>query len=1770
MATTAVNKMTDPEQLESPDLAIVESGAPDPVRMEDDSSATTSQITAPVEGLFALEVLSASERRKDLKTSVGRLAFLGSDEWEEPDDFFLKFEGLCTNCQADERSKLPALYSRITDAWRQRLGRDCPDLENRSYADIRDFICSEYGHKHALTVYEEELRSMRKNSVNELQDAFCHLLKKRERAIARLPKEIQEFPLSNRQQVDAWIRGLPSVMKAAVESALVPITTLDKQRVITLFDVVKISKSCEDHIKRTERHSADGEPMLFTAGRKRERLPHGENRRQVDIKCFKCGVIGHFRDACPKRHKSAGTDEGTIPYSSRKDPKRSKTYARGKKPNGGFPKSGKTLRQFGICRIPVLLNNKKELAVIDTASSSSLINSSFACRLKAQGAVKEVENAERTFKTADGTCFSSGKAMELTIQIGQIAIACLFFVVDNLPATILLGVDAIYHSGLKIDVRNSVANTRGGTIPMTITNKSQCLVAVEMDCIEPLSSKLVCVAQPEHDFEVDNVEGVPLLVGRGIVPREGKNHYILLVNTSQNPYMIHPGDILAKEAVEHSIMFGDTVCLNSKELTHTAPAEGIDTFLNDEEFKKRLSRGNRRKVIAVLRKYAKLFEPAAPNVITTAAQHVIDTGDSTPVGSAPYQTTPERREFIQKEIGILLESGKITASTSPWASPVVLVKKKDGSMRFCIDYRKLNAVTKRDSYPMTRIDDALASMKGMVWFTSLDLAQGYWQVPMDHNSKEKTAFIAQDGLYEFNVMPFGLTNAPATFQRMMDLVLAGVKWQSCLVYLDDIIIFSKDFDTHMTHLAEVLQRLERYDLKIKAQKCALCLKVIKYLGHMVSGEGIRPDPDKVVALDAMRRPTTLKQLQSFMGFANYYKRFVSRFSQIAAPLYGLLHKDVPWRWEDTHEKAFCRIKDSIKEQTLLVQPDWNLPFILDTDGSKDGLGAVLSQIRKGVEEPIAFNSRVLTVPESKWHCCEFEALAAVWGVGQFTHFLADRSFIIRVDHHNLKWLKTATKSRLQRWALELQSYQYDVEYRRGIEHCNCDGLSRNPVAEADTHVAHCQLCSSTNQTTESPDVAPSLVVTHVSNVDLNLDELRRAQLADDDLREIIEKLRTPADDIDRGADGKAWNFVYENDSLFFVDHESSWMPVLRLCVPVGPFRTKVLGQAHSDEITAHLGPSKTYGRLCQRFYWLGMKDDVIEYVRSCKGCQLRKARYRPQGLLHPIPVNQPWEVVGMDLYGELPRTDRGSRWILVFIDHYTKYPEIIPLKNIDANTIADCIHDRLICRHGCPTKLLSDRGPQFLAAPVKRLCKRYGINKVFTTAYHPQGDPQAESFMKILGNSLTVLVQEREDDWDRFCDSVAFAYRTALHPTTRYSPFFLNHLREAKLPADGNWIDSVGNPPTVLSAEREDDRWKIMKKVREQVTLELRRSQQKSKVRFDASRKPHKYQVGELTLLRRPGHVGKLENRWHGPFRVTGVDGNGVNVHIELENGKIPQKVHIDRLIPFFAREEPSHTSEGLSTIPAGVQGTSDGHRDFTVPKGSTGVATPHRDFTVGGHNVVTSHRDVTVDENNTDQPMEVNPHRDFTVGDTNVGDVREDLNETDGVLDPPNVHVGYDDNARPDVPRITRDSVQNTVRDIPRNVCDFFPNPAADCPSKASDLIQEDSAHRASDENEVDIDQNKSVECPSKACGTILDNLTPQSHEEGEESSDSDEYEVSDIVGYQSGDDEPQYRVRWKGYSAEDDTWEPLSNLNQVPDVVREFQAKWNKQNPTQPPFPL
>ena len=433
---------------------------------------------------------------------------------------------------------------------------------------------------------------------------------------------------------------------------------------------------------------------------------------------------------------------------------------------------------------------------------------------------------------------------------------------------------------------------------------------------------------------------------------------------------------------------------------------------------------------------------------TQLTEHQIDTGEAQPIRLPPYRLPHAYRDMVQKELKEMLAHDIIEPSTSDWAAPIVLVKKQDGSLRLCVDYWRMNSVSKADAYPMPRIDELIDELGRARYLSTLDLTKGYWQVPVSTDAQRKTAFTTPFGLFQFRRMPFGLQGAPATFQRMMDKLLDGIG-DFAKAYIDDLVIFSTSWEEHLQHLRTVLQRLQEAGLTVKPTKCQFGMEECTYLGHVVGGGKVQMELSKIAAVQSFGVPRTKREVRSFLGLTGYYRKFIPQYASIASPLTDLIRKSEPNRveWTPACAAAFAKLKTILCSAPVLRTPDFEKPFVLQTDASQRGVGAVLSQLDKdGADHPVAFFSRKLLPREERYSTIEKECLAIKLGIHTFRVYLLGRPFTIQTDHRSLEWLDRVKENnaRLTRWSRLLQPYQYRVEYRPGSGNGNADGLSRGP------------------------------------------------------------------------------------------------------------------------------------------------------------------------------------------------------------------------------------------------------------------------------------------------------------------------------------------------------------------------------------------------------------------------------------------------------------------------------------------------------------------------------------------------------------------------------------------------------------------------------------------------------------------------------------------------------------------------------------------------------
>ena len=512
--------------------------------------------------------------------------------------------------------------------------------------------------------------------------------------------------------------------------------------------------------------------------------------------------------------------------------------------------------------------------------------------------------------------------------------------------------------------------------------------------------------------------------------------------------LVHPVDILETgEQEDDNVPKVNMVLPNSVSSFNRSRDLELMRVLGIDQTK--LEFEQRDELVTLILRYADVFALRDEELgVTGIAQHKIETGEAQPIKQYARRIPHAMREEVNTMIKDMLRRKVIRQSRSPWASPVVLVTKKDGTLRFCVDYRRLNSVTKPDIFPLPRIDDYLDVLSGAKYFSTLDLSSGFWQVEMDPESIEKIAFVTHNRSYEFTVMPFGLVNAPSTFQRLMETVMADLMPEKCLTYIDDVLVIGESFEEHLANLEAVLTRLREANLKLKPSKCKLMRDKVTYLGYCVSAEGISADPGKLDAVKKFPIPTDVKQVRSFVGLTSYYRRFIKSYAKVAKPLHNLTRKNTKFCWSKECQEAFEKLKNLLTSAPTLAFPDFEQPFILETDASGVGLGAVLAQRgQAGETRPIAFANRTLQGAEKRYSVTELEALGVVWAVKHFRHYIYGHHCTVITDHQPLRSLLNTPhpSGKLVRWGLALHEVNLEIVYRPGCKNSAADALSRVPL-----------------------------------------------------------------------------------------------------------------------------------------------------------------------------------------------------------------------------------------------------------------------------------------------------------------------------------------------------------------------------------------------------------------------------------------------------------------------------------------------------------------------------------------------------------------------------------------------------------------------------------------------------------------------------------------------------------------------------------------------------
>ncbi|KAL0561379.1 hypothetical protein IC582_001804 [Cucumis melo] len=824
-----------------------------------------------------------------------------------------------------------------------------------------------------------------------------------------------------------------------------------------------------------------------------------------------------------------------------------------------------------------------------------------------------------------------------------------------------------------------------------------------------------------------------------------------------------------------------------------------------------------------------------------------------PISRAPYRMAPAELKELKVQLQELLDKGFIRPSVSPWGAPVLFVKKKDGSMRLCIDYRELNKVTVKNRYPLPRIDDLFDQLQGATVFSKIDLRSGYHQLRIKDEDVPKTAFRSRYGHYEFIVMSFGLTNAPAVFMDLMNRVFREFLDTFVIVFIDDILIYSKTEAEHEEHLRMVLQTLRDNKLYAKFSKCEFWLKQVSFLGHVVSKAGVSVDPAKIEAVTGWTRPSTVSEVRSFLGLAGYYRRFVENFSRIATPLTQLTRKGAPFVWSKACEDSFQNLKQKLVTAPVLTVPDGSGRFVIYSDASKKGLGCVLMQQGKVV----AYASRQLKSHEQNYPTHDLELAAVVFALKIWRHYLYGEKIQIFTDHKSLKYFFTQKElnMRQRRWLELVKDYDCEILYHPGKANVVADALSRKVSHSAALITRQAPL----HRDLERAEIAVSVGAVTMQLAQLTVQPTLRQRIIDAQSNDpyLVEK---------RGLAeaGQTAEFSLSSDGGLLFER--------RLCVPSdSAVKTELLSEAHSSPFSMHPGSTKMYQDLKRVYWWRNMKREVAEFVSKCLVCQQVKApRQKPAGLIQPLSIPEwKWENVSMDFITGLPRTLRGFTVIWVVVDRLTKSAHFVPGKSTyTASKWAQLYMSEIVRLHGVPVSIVSDRDARFTSKFWKGLQTAMGTRLDFSTAFHPQTDGQTERLNQVLEDMLRACALEFPGSWDSHLHLMEFAYNNSYQATIGMAPFEALYGKCCRSPVC--W-DEVGEQ-RLMGPELVQSTNEAIQKIRSR----MHTAQSRQKSYADVRRKDLEFEVGDKVFLKvapmkgvlRFERRGKLSPRFVGPFEI--------------------------------------------------------------------------------------------------------------------------------------------------------------------------------------------------------------------------------------------------------------------------------------------------------------
>lgn len=1197
-------------------------------------------------------------------------------------------------------------------------------------------------------------------------------------------------------------------------------------------------------------------------------------------------------------------------------------------------------------------------ALLDTGASISVMSSNFLNKTSYQSA-KLIKPQHQKIKGVTGNYLEVLGMLDINLEIDGVSFQHQVHIIQDLHHSFILGLDFLTANHAHIDYDSNTLTINNEHVCQIITNSG--LARTIKSIVIPKRSEITIPVLISRCNNGDQVllEPLPSLMknfhitaAKCLVKVQNRKAYLKVLNPTYSDVRLRNNKKLA--TVAEIVGSNDSATVFSLDSDSAiTPSHRVASKDSDKSHRKSnlqfdlsesdLTNCQRARLLTFLKDHKDVFSTDLSDLGKTHLyKHKIETlPGSKPVRKQFYRTSPQMSKEIKKQVDEMLQNDIIEPSNSEWHSPVVMVKKKNGQLRFACDYRALNKITVPMSFPLPHLEsvfDAIGDTKAK-FFTNLDFRSAFWQVEMSPCSKHKAAFITQDGVYEWKRMPFGLMNSPISFQTLMSGVLREMNFKSVLVYIDDVLIFSKDFDSHLQDLTQVFTKLRDAGLTLQPSKCHFAVKQLKFLGHVISRHGVEVDSEKTKVVSQFPVPKKQKQVRSFLGMANYYRKFIHDYAKIAAPLNALLKKNSIFIWTKDCQQAFDTLKNALISAPILSYPNPEKSFVLTCDASDTAIGYYLSQVSiEGKEQVIAYGGKALSAQEKKYTTSEKELLAVVKGVQAYRPYLVGAKFTVDTDHRALVWLKSAKHTgRLERWALKLQEYDFDIIHRPGKNNYVADALSRLPYQDdsetkdpenKNPEISILQVKEDTKDSRSiqinlfySPDDTEVIVLQEdqLQPVVEDTKHLSKLQRECGDFKDIINYLENQILPMDKAKHdaivAESRHYSLANGILTHLfqrrckRQQEEDRFITQIALPK-VLRLDALRQYH-DSLAGggHLGIEKVRASIIQKYFWPRMHQDIVDYVKSCARCQKAKRNFNPtKPPMNPMPVKEKFECWQIDILGPLNKSTHGYEYILLCIDAGTRWPEAFPLRSQNAMEVATVLFDNIITRYGAPSILFSDRGRNFMSKVINALCEIFDISQYHTSAYHPNTNGLVERQNSVIAQSLRAYCDKDQKLWPKFLSGIMMSFRKSISAnSTEFSPFFLMFGKEMRLPFDIELQpkDNMAGDAKLYIQEFMSN-LKIYHKIAKENELY---HQQKNKEKYDKTAKVPDFKLGDQVLMSihqiPKGLTAKLYDKAQGPYRIVRLGPNYTYELKRLSDNKLhPSLVNAIHLKHYYDPEE--------------------------------------------------------------------------------------------------------------------------------------------------------------------------------------------------------------------------------------------------------------------------